>query len=216
MPYELMSSLLKIDSPYSGVDLTELSDEELVAICNQELPESTRAYRVLIRRYEGLIYNTCKKLLQNVEDAEEVAQDTFIQLFNKLHQFQGRSSFKTWLYRIVHNFCKNRISKQIRHRKGKEAIEDYSSHFVPDAYENENTEKNERSELVNAALEKLKPREREIIVLKFMSGLTIEEIANVLDLGLSATKMRLYRGLDAFKVAYQRVSFDAPKKIVND
>ncbi len=189
---------------YTGADLTELSDEKLVEICNLELPESTRAYRVLIRRYEGLIYNTCLKLLNNPEDAEEVAQDTFIQLFNKLHQFEGRSTFKTWLYRIVHNYCKNRISKQIRHRKGKEAVEEHASHFFADSYDTRDA--SERSELVNNTLNKLKPKDKEIIVLKFMSGLTIEEIANVLDLGLSATKMRLYRALDAFKAAFQRTN----------
>jgi len=200
-----MSSIEQVNpNTYAGTDLTELSDEILVAICNAELPESTRAYKVLIRRYEGLIYNTCLKLLNNPEDAEEVAQDTFIQLFNKLHQFQGRSSFKTWLYRIVHNFCKNRISKQIRHRKGKVAVEEHADHFLPDSFDSR--ENNERSELVNKALDKLKPRDKEIIVLKFMSGLTIEEISKVLDLGLSATKMRLYRALDAFKAAFKKVS----------
>ena len=203
-----MSSPPSTSSPYSGADLTELSDEELVAICNQELPETTRAYRVLIRRYEGLIYNTCLKLLGNPQDAEEVAQDTFIQLFNKLHQFQGRSTFKTWLYRIVHNYCKNRISKQIRQRKGREAIKEYADHFLADTYDE--SESTERSELVNTTLNTLKPRDKEIIVLKFMSGLTIEEIAEVLDIGLSACKMRLYRALDSFKASFERVSKDPP------
>lgn len=198
-------------SPYSGADLTELSDEQLVDICNQELPETTRAYQVLIRRYEGLIYNTCMKLLGNPQDAEEVAQDTLIQLFHKLHQFQGRSSFKTWLYRIVHNYCKNRISKQIRQRKGQAAIEEHADHFMADTYDN--SEKNEQSEIVNATLSTLKPRDKEIIVLKFMSGLTIEEIAEVLDIGLSACKMRLYRALDSFKIAFERVSKDPPPSL---
>ena len=193
---------------FGGVDLTELSDEELVKICVDELPESTRAYKILIRRYEGLIYNTCLKLLGNPQDAEEVAQDTFIQLFNKLHQFQGRSAFKTWLYRIVHNFCKNRISKQIRQRKGREALEEHSSHFMPDSYDQQSN--SEQSEIVKSTLNKLKPKEKEIIVLKFMSGLTIEEISDVLDIGLSACKMRLYRSLDAFKEAYERVLKDPP------
>lgn len=203
-----MNAQVNPNSPYAGMDLTELSDEQLVEICNMELPETTRAYRVLISRYEGLIYNTCMKLLGNAEDAEEVAQDTLIQLFHKLHQFQGRSTFKTWLYRIVHNYCKNRISKQIRRRKGQAAIEEHADHFMVDTYDN--TEKNERSELVNTALNKLKDRDKEIIILKFMSGLTIEEIAGVLDIGLSACKMRLYRALDAFKETYKRVSKDSP------
>jgi len=192
------------ESPYSGIDLTELTDEQLVDICNQELPETTRAYCVLIRRYEGLIYNTCLKLLGNQQDAEEVAQDTLIQLFHKLYQFQGRSTFKTWLYRIVHNYCKNRISKQIRQRKGQSAIEEHASHFSADAFDE--TENNEH---------KLKPRDKEIIVLKYMSGLTMEEMSDVLDIGLSACKMRLYRALDTFKETYQRVIKESPKPFIS-
>ena len=65
-------------------------------------------------------------------------------------------------------------------------------------------DQNEQAELVNKALSTLKDRDKEIIVLKFMSGLTIEEISNVLELGLSATKMRLYRALDAFKASFER------------
>ncbi len=193
-------------SEYAGVDLTQLSDEELVKICKLELPETVRAYKILIRRHEALIYNSCAKLLGNPQDAEEVAQDTLIQLFHKLHQFEGRSSFKTWLYRIVHNYCKNRISKQIRHRKGQEAIEKHADHFGSDVYDQHDSQ--EQSELVNAALAKLKDQDREIIVLKYMSGLTIEEISEVMELGLSATKMRLYRALDSFKLAYGRVDKD--------
>ena len=84
------------------------------------------------------------------------------------------------------------------------AVEEHAEHFFPDSFDNR--EGNERSELVNKALDKLKPRDKEIIVLKFMSGLTIEEISKVLDLGLSATKMRLYRALDAFKEAFEKVN----------
>ncbi len=196
-------ALFSKNSKKSKVDLTQISDEQLVDICKQELPETTTAYKVLISRYEGLIYNTCYKILGNPQDAEEVAQDTLVQIFHKLHQFQGRSSFKTWLYRIVHNYCKNRISKQIRHRKRQNALEEHAEIFTSDTYDDRVL--NENSELVNITLDKLKPKEREIIILKFMSGLTIEEIADVLDIGLSACKMRLYRSLDAFKIAYNRV-----------
>ena len=124
-------TLFPKSSKNSKIDLDQISDEHLVNICKQELPETTTAYKILIGRYEDLIYNTCLKILGNPQDAEEVAQDTFVQIFHKLHQFQGRSTFKTWLYRIVHNYCKNKISKQIRHRKRQSALQEFSSflHF---------------------------------------------------------------------------------------
>ncbi|NNC87336.1 MAG: sigma-70 family RNA polymerase sigma factor [Akkermansiaceae bacterium] len=188
--------------------LEDLPDDKLVAMCQKELPADLTAYRELLRRYEGLIYNTCFKLLGSRADAEEVAQDAMIQVFHKIHQFEGRAAFKTWLYKIVHNYCRNRISKIIRKREGQEAYEQHAADTMPDS---DNPAENfEMSAHVEEALGKLKERDREIVVLKFMSGLTLQEIADVLDLGLSAAKMRLYRALDEFKEAYLRLEGDAP------
>jgi len=91
------------------VELDQLPDEELVELCKEQLPHELAAYRVLVQRHEGLVYNLCMKFLGSPEDAEEVAQDSLLQVFHKIHQFEGRSAFKTWLYKIVHNFCRNRM-----------------------------------------------------------------------------------------------------------
>ena len=188
--------------------LEDLSDEVIVDMCKKELPSDLTAYRELLRRYEGLVVNTCRKLLGSNQDAEEIAQDALIQVFHKIHQFEGRSQFKTWLYTIVHNYCRNRIGKIIRKREGQAAYEEHAVDTMNDVAEP--THSNPISAQVEEALDKLKDRDREILVLKFMSGLTLQEIADVLELGLSATKMRLYRALDEFKEAYLRLNKDAP------
>ena len=69
---------------------------------------------------------------------------------------------------------------------------------------------------VEEALNKLKQSDREIVVLKFMAGLTIQEIADVFEIGLSAAKMRLYRALEDFKEAYLRLGKDAPVPFRSD
>lgn len=194
-------------------ELGEWSDDELVDRCQHELPEDITAYRELIRRYEGLVFNTCHKLLRSRPDAEEITQDALIQVFHKIHQFERRSSFRTWLYKIVHNYCNNRLSRMIRKREGQEAYEQHSRNSSPDP--GQSREQQRLHARVNEALRKLKPSDREVVVLKFMSGMTIQEIAEVLDLGLSATKMRLYRALDDFKEAYHRVEKDAPVPLRN-
>ena len=183
--------------------LQELDDATLVTLCQEQLPDDLSAYQEIVRRYEGLIFNTCRRVIGTPEDAEEVTQDALLQIFHKIHQFQGRSSFKTWLYKIVHNYCRNRISKIVRKREGQNAIEEHAGN------DEEDREAQQRqtavSQAVEEALAKLKKPEREIIVLKFMSGLTLQEIADVLGVKLSAAKMRLYRSLEAFKEAYSRV-----------
>jgi len=194
--------------------LENLTDAELVARCQKELPDDLTAYRELLCRYEGLVFNTCNKLLGSRPDAEEVTQDALIQVFHKLYQFEGRAAFKTWLYKIVHNYCRNRLSKMIRKREGQEAYEQYTMNAVPDY--DQARQKERVSARVKEALNKLRESDREIVVLKFMSGLTIQEIADVLNIGLSASKMRLYRALEDFKEAYLRVGKDAPIPLRGD
>lgn len=188
--------------------MSELSDEELVELCQKQLPDELIAYQELVRRYEGLIYNIARRIIGTPEDAEEIAQDTLLQLFHKLHQFQGRSSFRTWLYKIVHNYCRNRISKIVRKRDGQNAYEEHES-----TREDERETLEQRAKVqqaVEEALSKLKESEREVIVLKYISGLTLQEVADVLDVKLSAAKMRLYRSLESFKEAYEKIDQDSP------
>lgn len=182
---------------------SEDSDFSLVERCREELPHNLDAYNELVRRYESLVFNTCAKMIGNRADAEEVCQDAFLRVFHKLHQFEGRSSFKTWLFRIVFNMCLNRRG-QLARRKDKntqfaDEVHVQAHATITDA----GTE--DLSEAVQEAMATLDEEKRRIVVMKFVSGLTLREIAGVLELELSATKMRLYRSLDEFKAAYLRV-----------
>jgi len=182
--------------------LDKLSDAEVVAMCKKELPSDLTAYRELLRRYEGLVFNTCAKYIGSSEDAEEVAQDALIQVFHKIHQFEGRSAFKTWLYKIVQNYCRNRVAKLARKRESKEEYQkqviDVESGYA------EEPKNSLVAEKVEISMNKMKEKEREILVMKFTTGLTIQEISEVMEIGLSAAKMRLYRALDSFKQIYTK------------
>ena len=137
------------------------------------------------------------KMLGNPQDAEEVCQDAFIQVFNKIHQFEGRSAFKTWLYRIVFNLCLNR-RKSTATRRDRESqageqivqeVETAQKAFfaaTPD-------------DRVQETLDRLREEDRKIILLRFASDLSLNDMAEFLDLKLSATKMRLYRAMEEFK-----------------
>ena len=188
---------------YLGSDLTALSDEALVELSIKGKGISMVPYQALIHRYEAVIFQSCQKALGNREDAEEVAQDAIIQLYRKLHQFEGRSSFKTWLYSIVRNYCRNNIAKQIRSRERKHEIERHSE-LLPDIYDHGKGGE-ELAEIVNEALNRLHSHEKEILLMKFYSGFTLDEISASLGVGMSAAKMRFYRALSAFRFAYEAV-----------
>ncbi len=87
-------------------------DLALVEACKKELPYTITAYEVLVRKYEPTVLNTCRYLLGDLEDSEEVSQDVFIRVFNHLKKFDQKSTFRTWLYRIVRNCCYTRMKQQ--------------------------------------------------------------------------------------------------------
>lgn len=194
-------------SPSPSSSKETLSDNQLVALCKKELPTTLTAYKQLVERYEGMVYSLCLQFLNSPEDAEEIAQDSLLQVFHKIHQFEGRSSFKTWLYKIVHNFCKNRISKLARKRELKESYKEKGIDNSPACVFTDNLQ-SEKKALIQEALNKLKDGEKEILLHRFVSGLTLQEIAQVLEIGDSAAKMRYYRALDSFKAVYQKLSTD--------
>lgn len=208
----MSSNQIRFVPPQETLPLDQLSDDELVAMCKSQLPDEIEAYRALVSRYEGPVYNFCLKTIGSPQDAEEVAQDALIQVFHKIHQFEGRSAFKTWLYKIVHNYCRNRISKIVRKRQVQEAYEDHVKEESP-ANGKSSLHQTENNARIQEALHQLKTKDKEIITYKFMLGMTLQEIAETLDLGASAAKMRYYRAMEAFKAAYERTATDAPQPL---
>ena len=195
-----------ISTPLKQLDTESLTDEQLVARCQVELPYDVQSYRELLRRHQPLVFNTCQRMLQSKLDAEEVCQDAFIQVFHKIANFEGRSTFKTWLYRVVYNLCIDRQRKLARRRKSDTSV---AGQIIDN--EDIRTETNDNGEVqdqVNAAIAKLREEDQEIIVMRFVTGLAIAEIAETLELKLSAAKMRLYRAQEQFKLHYDAIKAD--------
>ena len=177
-----------------------LTDDELVARCKTELPYNVTAYRELLRRHEPLVYRSCLKMLGSVQDAEEACQDAFLQVFHKIGQFEGRSAFKTWLYRIVYNRC---IESRRRDARRSENHAKLVEEITQDEIAREDPAmKNSRTGKVHEVIAKMSGEDCRLVTLRYVSGLSLQEIADVLEIGLSATKMRLYRAQEKFKEIY--------------
>jgi RNA polymerase sigma-70 factor, ECF subfamily len=173
----------------------EPDDEILIAACRLPRPAANRAFVLLVRRYEPRVFRTCLRMLGNEADAEDATQDVFVKVFRNLHVFEGRSSFGTWLFAIARNQCLSAISKRaalnsLRVHAG-DIEQARATGAAPDL-------ELEHSDLLDKTLARLKPEEREVLVYRFVSGLQIDEIASLLELSLSAAKMRLYRAMERF------------------
>lgn len=190
-----------VGQPPERVSFTDV-DADLIARCKAELPQSTEAYQELLKKYEPMVYSTCYRMLGSAPEAEEATQDTFLRIFHKIHQFEGRSTFKTWMFRIVYNFCMTRRRKLATKRERDETVGEEIIARANESHREALGPDQNDSEYVRLALRELRDEDREIITLRFISDLSLEEMADILELKLSATKMRLYRAMEKFKEIY--------------
>jgi RNA polymerase sigma-70 factor (ECF subfamily) len=171
-------------------------DQSLVAACRAG---HTEAFGVLVRRYQDRLYPTIMRLLGSPEDAQDVLQDAFVRAFEKLDQFQGESSFYTWIYRIAVNLAlSGRRSRKHRSYLGpspggaRESVVDQPDDSA-DADPLSVLERHEREALVEAALSRLGPEHRSVVILKDFDGHRYEEISTLLNIPIGTVRSRLHR-----------------------
>ncbi len=171
-------------------------DGELVARAQIELPFVDSAYEELMLRHERMMFQVCHRLLDRPEDAAEVVQEVMLKVFHYLASFEGRSKFKTWLMQIVRRECYNYYKKS-KNIKNHASIDEFSGienvHTGLSSSDHEKTDNQIRASQILAAIDF---DDRQILTLRFIAELDLAEISEVLDLKLSATKMRLYRALE--------------------
>jgi RNA polymerase sigma-70 factor, ECF subfamily len=151
------------------------------------------AYSSLVTKHKNLVFSIVLKILNNREDAEEVAQDIFIKVFHSLKTFEKKSKFSTWLYRISYNMAisKTRGKKMLFVPIEESGISNYSgdeTHFNMDAFEED-----EKTALLNRALKELPDEDQLLISLFYKSENSIEDISYITGLSVSNLKVRLHR-----------------------
>ena len=178
---------------YNPLDLT---DEELVERANRELFHTTVAYEELMRRYQRTLFNVCARYLGNERDADDVCQEVMLKVLHGLRQFEGKAKFKTWLYSITYNECITQYRKEKRKRRLLDALS-------LDPQEEETLELDATQGTDRASLDRwlvhVNQVDREILVLRFVAELEFQEIADIMRMGLSATKMRYKRALEKLR-----------------
>ena len=158
---------------------------------------SIEAFEELIAKYESKVFNLAMRFTRNQEDAEEVVQDVFTTLYKKIHGFQGKSAFSSWLYRIVVNAAFMKLRK--RRQQAAVYIEDmvqeqkldHDSFFV--SRSDSIAMNREVREMLANAINRLPEQYRNVFVLRDIDGLSNEEVSELLDLSIPAVKSRLHR-----------------------
>lgn len=186
---------------------TNMDHKNEAEIVARVLKGERQAYALLIEEYKAPIYNLAYRMTGNSQDAEDLAQETFLRSFNQLFRYDDKRSFYTWLYTVSLNIIRNHLKKISTHRLANlrqgERISGASDFgdkqlTAPETKARDELSK-EREEELERCLQKLSPELRELLVLRFYQGLSFEAISEITGLSLSAIKMRVYRGLEKLR-----------------
>lgn len=157
------------------------------------------AFETLIKNHQKRAYNIALKMLKNPEDAMDISQEAFIKVFKYIDSYNNKSSFSTWIYRIVINTCLDYIKKNKNNVLYlDEPINTDDGSIKREITDNKNNpekilEKKINNEDINKAISMLKVKHRMIIILRDIQGFSYEEISKMLNLPLGTVKSRVKR-----------------------
>ncbi|MCH2108860.1 MAG: sigma-70 family RNA polymerase sigma factor [Polyangiaceae bacterium] len=176
-------------------DVSTLPDSELM----QRYARGDRAsFQVLLERHQGKIYNFCMRFVGHSSLATELTQETFLRLVKARHQFRGESRFTTWLYSIARNLCIDELRRR-KNRPEQELKEETlteSTYAFPPADQGIKTDHKRFAIELARALNQLPVEQREVFILRHLSGFRFTEIADMTHQPLGTVKSRMRYALE--------------------
>lgn len=165
----------------------------------------------IVERYQRRIYTLCLRILSDTDAAEELTQETLVKALTGLENFDGRSALGTWLHRIATNACFSRIRSDRVRSKGRVPWPESGEPIAPQRVQQgeDRLDAAQRSRLVAAALERINPEHRVVLVLRDVQGLEYEQVAEVLGIPMGTIKSRLFRARAALRQAVERLEAPA-------
>lgn len=185
---------------------TEL-DPDAALMLRVKQGEST-AFAELVDKYKQPVMNLAYRMLRDLTEAEDLAQNVFVQVYKSAHRYEVASKFSTWLFTIARNLCLNEIRRRSRHPVDSlDAPRCEHEDLPPQQFEDKKTFSppdsllhGELKEKIEEALAELPENQRTAILLCRQDELSYEDIAEVLGCSLSATKSLIHRGRETLKL----------------
>jgi RNA polymerase sigma-70 factor (ECF subfamily) len=167
----------------------------------------TAAFAELVDKYKQPVMNLACRTIRDATEAEDLAQNVFVQVYKSAHRYRSSAKFSTWLFTIARNLCLNEIRRRARHpaeslEEAHPDNEDLPSRQYEDKkvfLATENVLHGELARKIEEALAELPEAQRTAILLCRQDELSYEEIAEVLNCSLSATKSLIHRGRETLK-----------------
>lgn len=172
------------------------------ALVERALNNDLAAFEQLVSRYQNKIIGFVARMLNDADEAEDVAQEVFIKAYRSLDSFRGASSFSTWLYRIATNLCIDRARKRKRSPKSAYSLDEpidkddegSGGRELPDwsAEPQQGVERDELRRQVRQTMAEMPEKLRTVLVMCDLQGMAYEEIAAALDCPIGTVKSRLF------------------------
>lgn len=174
--------------------MDHLDDASLVELVLES--GNLNAFEVLVKRYQKQVYSLAYRLTNSREDAEEMAQEVFLRVFQMLERYDQERQFFAWMYKIALNTCYTFLRKNnSAEETSLENVIEFST-LVPSGEDGVEAylEKKEESELVQKALSELPEKYRVPLVLHYLRDLSYREIAKYMEVPVTTVETRIYRG----------------------
>jgi RNA polymerase sigma-70 factor (ECF subfamily) len=170
--------------------MDQLNDQHYI---NLVIGGDSHAFAVLVDRYKNFVFTLSIKMLQNREEAEEVAQDVFIKVYRSLQKFKTESKFSTWLYRITYNTCLDKM----RSKKRNTPVFSFD-HFAEDEAVSlinvlDTIEERERKQMIQKCLDLLPAEDSFLLTLYYFQENSLKEISKIMSINENNLKIKLFR-----------------------
>lgn len=178
------------------------SDDEL--LISFTLEGDQKAFGEIVRRYEKMVARTVKSMLGDIQQADDVGQETFIRLYHSLADFRGDAKLSTYLQRIAINQSLNEIKRKRRFVSLFYQSDDDEEKTI-DIPDNSSESSADIKEIVDIAVKKLSPEFRVVIVLRMIQGYSTKEAADILGLPFGTVLSRLSRAKDQLQEVIEKL-----------
>lgn len=170
-------------------------DEDLLLV-DRFLAGEEAAFEALYGKYYEKVFQIARGVLMDADEASDAVQEVFTLVYRHLGRFDRRSRFSTWLFRVAVNRSIQEARKNKYRQRNVELQEAYAT-----VADQDDTPTDPR---IHAAMAKLQPADRALLVLFYWDDLSLQEIAESLDCGVNAAKTRLYRARERFRAFYEK------------
>ncbi len=192
-----------------------MSKEEDILLINSFISGNNSAFDKLVIKYKNIVFNLCFRMLNDYEDSEDCSQEVFIKVYNALKNFKFKSSFKTWLYTITLNTCRNKLKSLDYRLKSKNVSLDYDLNTTGNPMEipipdNSSSPYNslDNKQIGKTILEtiySLPEKHKSLILLKDIEEKSYDEIVSITGLKIGTVKSILFRAREKLRTKLKGV-----------